>query len=529
MSRGRRIKLDLSDFVQDAGARRWMFIKEESFSTISDVVEKLREEYQQLGENDLVSLMLDNFSLPPWETVELLQSGDLIKVTRSQPRSSETQAQRVEKVPPQADDRRAVGKTVKRTLPVGPERRRESSSSSSSSESSSSSAVSKPQVKPKIPAAVKRKAETSSSSESSSDSSSDSEDPGKKIKVVSEKEKSSVKPQESSTESSDDTDSDEKDKSAKAESTKPEARADLRPGSVSAKPRRKRKRKNKNKNKLSPDEVPVFEAEILPPSSLLNTDRKTNVNTRRTFDESNLMDLDESHDTKQSEEFTEEDVRKLYERSVSSKKPNPPSHSVAPSEGGGCEAALIKEFDEKKVTNNSVVSRTAPNIVFKPRVLSVKEMSLKSTRKEPLNFSNGSQIHQGNSGTPVTKETEEKENLSQFSALLNCNGKVFDRIEPPVRDYTALQPVRESGPRVGDIIAFKHIEMSENYTPELSDFKEGKVLEVDENKSVVLEMITKSKVRKTGRFEIEDFETSEEERQKSFSWSELIEPRLVFP
>merc|ERR1711915_808993 len=157
------------------------------------------------------------------------------------------------------------------------------------------------------------------------------------------------------------------------------------------------------------------------------------------------------------------------------------------------------------------------------------EMSVRSTRKEPLNFSNGSQINQRNSGTPVAKETEEKENLSHFSALLNCNGKVFDRNEPPVKDYTALQPVSESGARVGDIIAFKHIEMSENYTPELSDYKEGKVLEVDENKSVVLEMITKSKVRKTGRFEIEDFETIEEERQKSFSWSELIEPRLVFP
>ena len=93
-----------------------MFIKEESFSTISDVVEKLREEYQQLGENDLVTLILDNFSLPPWETVDLLQSGDLIKVTRSQPRPSGTQAQRVNKAPPHADERKAVVKFSDRSL-----------------------------------------------------------------------------------------------------------------------------------------------------------------------------------------------------------------------------------------------------------------------------------------------------------------------------------------------------------------------------------------------------------------------------
>ena len=88
MSRGRRIKMDLTDFVKDVGAQRWMFVRPESFSTISDVVERLRGEYQQLGESDLVTLFLEDFSLPAWETVELLQEGDLVRVCRTQPRVS---------------------------------------------------------------------------------------------------------------------------------------------------------------------------------------------------------------------------------------------------------------------------------------------------------------------------------------------------------------------------------------------------------------------------------------------------------
>ena len=83
MAGGRRIKLDLTDFVKDAGGQRWMFVSRDDFSTISDVVDRLREEHHQLGQHDLVTLLLDNFTLPPWESVELLQSGDLVKVYRT--------------------------------------------------------------------------------------------------------------------------------------------------------------------------------------------------------------------------------------------------------------------------------------------------------------------------------------------------------------------------------------------------------------------------------------------------------------
>ena len=42
---GRRIRLDLSDFVLDIGSHRWMFLSDLKFSTVSDLVEQLKEEY----------------------------------------------------------------------------------------------------------------------------------------------------------------------------------------------------------------------------------------------------------------------------------------------------------------------------------------------------------------------------------------------------------------------------------------------------------------------------------------------------
>ena len=529
MSRGRRIKLDLTDFVKDAGALRWMFIREENSSTISDVQERLRDEYQQLGEHDLITLFLDNFSLPPWETAELLQPGDLVKVTRTQSRQSVTRAR-------QDEDRSDKGRRVT-SSGARQQMKTQSSSSSSSSESDNEDGNSKPPTMTNIPStAVKRKA-ASSSSDSSSESSSESEDSGIKTKSTA-KAKTDEKSEESPSDSSEDSDSEQDEKVVKKSAVLKKPAVAIVKGPMPLKPRRKRKRKNKNKNKLSPEETPVFEAEIQPTSYDLNS-LNTN-NSHLTFDDNNEMDLREDIETKQAEEFTEEDVKKLYEQSVSSqlttkgnKVASCPVNSVKmspvgmkSSAGEGCEAALIKQFDDKKITNNKVVS--TPNPMFKPRVLSVKEMAVKSNRKEPLNLSNGAGAVTS-TNINGSNDTKEVENLSQFSALLNCNGAVFDRNEHPVKDYSAFHVVGESGPRVGDIIAFKHIEMSENYTPELSQYKEGKVVDVGENHSVVFEMITQSKVKKSGRFEIEEFQCSEDEKNKTFSWSELIEPRLVFP
>ena len=571
MSGGRRIKLDLTDFVKDAGGQRWMFVSREEFSTISDVVERLREEHQQLAQPHLVTLLLDNFTLPPWESVELLQSGDLVKVCRSKVGQAKTPAGSKARTSTQKlaakktvssssdtssseseDEEDGKGKANGREVSSAPKKAKSSSSSSSSDSSTEAKKVTprKPALTNVGTAGKRKAAETSSSSDSSS-SSSESETPGG-AKTTSNpstvRPNVTAKPKDSSSESSEDTtDSDEKEDQTKKETNKPlVANVDAGQGSMFARPRRKRKRKNKNKNKLAPEDAPVFEAEILPTSYDLNNQKKSNAHVK--FDEQ--MDVDENAEPQHTEEFTEEDVRKLYEQSVSSKpaeksakvaspSPSPSVKSVGvrvDNSSTGCEAALIKQFDEKKVSNNQVVSSSAPNLLFKPRVLSVKEMTVKTTRKDPLNFSNG--VASSNPRTPQdgddvrqrqVSHAKEPDNLSQFSALLNCAGKVFDKNAELAKDYTAYHLVSESGPRVGDVIAFKHLDLGENYTPELSDYKEGKVLEVDENKSVVFEMITQSKVKKNGRFEMEESQSIDDEKHKRFSWNELIEPRLISP
>ena len=72
---GRRIRLDLSDFVLDIGSHRWMFLSDGKFSTVSDFVDQLKEEYTQLEAEDMVQLFMEgDFVIPSWESIEILQS-----------------------------------------------------------------------------------------------------------------------------------------------------------------------------------------------------------------------------------------------------------------------------------------------------------------------------------------------------------------------------------------------------------------------------------------------------------------------
>merc|ERR1712083_782007 len=90
------------------------------------------------------------------------------------------------------------------------------------------------------------------------------------------------------------------------------------------------------------------------------------------------------------------------------------------------------------------------------------------------------------------------------------------------KDYSVYHPVSEGGPREGDIIAYKVVEMSENYTPE--------VFEWDGTGKVTLELVNKQIKKKEGRFEVEGMtDDISGEIVNQFSWSEIIEPRLIFP
>ncbi|XP_059804117.1 coilin [Hypanus sabinus] len=110
----------------------------------------------------------------------------------------------------------------------------------------------------------------------------------------------------------------------------------------------------------------------------------------------------------------------------------------------------------------------------------------------------------------------------------------------PQRDYSKL-PLLAAPPQVGERIAFKVLELSENYTPELSDYKEGRIVSYDaETQQVELSVESESSEssKEPGKFDlVYQSENGEEvveyavtrETQLTQSWSSLVEPRLIVP
>ena len=163
---GRRIKLDLSNFVGDGGSLRWMFVADSEVRLVSDLADKLRAEYSQLRAGDTLTLLLDGFLLPPWEPATILQSGDLVTVIRTRPAAQhQTRGTRDTDSKPSTHAKKLKKSTPAKAKP-------QASSSSSSSDSSED------EVQPSVNAntkqvvtGVKRGRESSSSSSSDSDSS----------------------------------------------------------------------------------------------------------------------------------------------------------------------------------------------------------------------------------------------------------------------------------------------------------------------------------------------------------------------
>nr|XP_034959730.1 coilin [Zootoca vivipara] len=109
--------------------------------------------------------------------------------------------------------------------------------------------------------------------------------------------------------------------------------------------------------------------------------------------------------------------------------------------------------------------------------------------------------------------------------------------EAPKKDYSIL-PLLAAPPQVGEKIAFKLLELTENYTPEVSDYKEGKIVSWNPaNKQLELEILSFSSVSKEpGKFDLvyqsadgaERIEYAVSHDSKiTESWDALIEPRLI--
>eukprot|EP00092_Neocalanus_flemingeri_P027967 GFUD01030364.1.p1 GENE.GFUD01030364.1~~GFUD01030364.1.p1 ORF type:complete len:579 (-),score=205.60 GFUD01030364.1:61-1797(-) len=576
---GRRIKLDLSDFVKDVGYHRWMFLSDTKFTTVSDLVEQLREEYSQLDREDMVQVFMGGeFVIPPWESIQILQAGDLVRVVRTVTKrgvkkkfenKSRNVESKVKKKKQELSTQKSEIESVSRQTNKSEKIRTSSSSSSDSdtTEDITSKVTSAPDKKKKT-CVIKQNnpaQKETTSSDSSDSSSEESEEPNNVQKGAPNYSEQNIskqsprRPIRESSSSSSSTTSDDNNKSKDISSKSPgenilnKYNANMTVGEVvpvvSEKQKCKRKRKNKNKNKLAPDQIPTFELEVIPTESAIRHQMfKDKSNDHIRFEKSEEMEVAHSN----SEEFTADQIQELYSQSVSShheidKVMNRPQTGlnaslnlaiIAKNESAngeksnvsnltfnnslGGEDVMKEQIEDKIVTNNQEI-RTASKTGFMPRLLSLKEMKIDFPRNRNLKFSN--QVQGSDLSNP---------------SLMNCMDTVFNKSTGLVdvytnksviienRDYTAYPAVSESGPRVGDVIAFKVVEMGDNYAPEVSEYKEGKVLECDGKNMVTFELIKVANKKRNGKFEIHDQE-EQFEKVVTLSWSELIEPKLMFP
>ncbi|XP_054702627.1 coilin isoform X2 [Grus americana] len=112
-------------------------------------------------------------------------------------------------------------------------------------------------------------------------------------------------------------------------------------------------------------------------------------------------------------------------------------------------------------------------------------------------------------------------------------------VEVPKRDYSVL-PLLAAPPQVGERIAFKRLELTENYSPEVSDYKEGKIISWNaDKKQIELEILSSSAgqlAKEPGKFDLvyqsaDGAELIEyavpQDTKITESWDALIEPRLI--
>ncbi|XP_057717021.1 coilin isoform X2 [Corythoichthys intestinalis] len=109
--------------------------------------------------------------------------------------------------------------------------------------------------------------------------------------------------------------------------------------------------------------------------------------------------------------------------------------------------------------------------------------------------------------------------------------------ESASRDYSAM-PLLAAPPQVGQKIAFKQLELTENYTPEVSAYKEAMIVSFDPiTKQVELELLSVAQApSEPGKFdlvyqnpdgsELVEYAVSRESRVAE-RWDSLLEPRLI--
>ncbi|NXS38558.1 COIL protein, partial [Pomatostomus ruficeps] len=120
-------------------------------------------------------------------------------------------------------------------------------------------------------------------------------------------------------------------------------------------------------------------------------------------------------------------------------------------------------------------------------------------------------------------------------AATNTSVLVQNPVEIPKRDYNTL-PLLAAPPQVGERIAFKRLELTENYSPEVSDYKNHDRHRAQKNPKTKLVWIGFCVAKEPGKFDLV-YQSADGEELIEYavpqdtkiteSWDALIEPRLI--
>ncbi|NXO47470.1 COIL protein, partial [Aramus guarauna] len=135
-------------------------------------------------------------------------------------------------------------------------------------------------------------------------------------------------------------------------------------------------------------------------------------------------------------------------------------------------------------------------------------------------------------------EAQKQRQLNE--AATNTSVLVQNPVEVPKRDYSVL-PLLAAPPQVGERIAFKRLELTENYSPEVSDYKAPpqhtpSLLTPSPKSYVKGEVLTLAIAKEPGKFDLvyqsaDGAELIEyavpQDTKITESWDALIEPRLI--
>ncbi|XP_046856201.1 coilin-like [Xenia sp. Carnegie-2017] len=220
------------------------------------------------------------------------------------------------------------------------------------------------------------------------------------------------------------------------------------------------------------------------------------------------------------------------------------------------------ENDEEAISSVDETSVNNPILpLIHPRVLSIRGDEI-PTSKKSLDISPITDKHASTAADFNTvcernahrkKESKRKDSYTNKSIVLESTRVEKDleveRIplqstttaENREKDFT-IHPLLQGPPRVGDFVAYKMIELSQSYTPEVSKYKQGKVLSYDSMTNQLKLKLTKDSLEKprgdghiSYKFEIfenDEEEVSDKEKQDvndevEIQWTSMIDPRLI--